>query len=235
MEKVRISRLLKVNVRAQVKYLAVLKGSTDSTSLFNVHPLVEAFNSQNKTTLKVVSPKLGNAALVGKMNFYLPTFIFDASIAYERPDIRFNDKIIFSPDHGSRVIMPTYSYKGEKNIALVVLGLNSRDFRRDGNTIIFDIPESRLIAIPNFPDSDGWHMPDPETLVPFGMAVERSQDTRYLYRLDSSYAGFLAHSVLSGHDRIIAGYRSFEGVGVVAEVPDEDFVKLNKSIPLKLI
>ena len=54
--------LLKVQVRGETRNLLVLRGN-GSTRLFDAHPLVEGFNAENGTSLKVVSHPVADVAL----------------------------------------------------------------------------------------------------------------------------------------------------------------------------
>jgi hypothetical protein len=226
--------LLRVRVRGQPKNLVVLKDN-GSTRLFDAHPLVEGFNSEHGTKLTVVSHNVADAAHVGDTWRSLPVFAVDASIAYEKPGIKLGKEVIFATQREPRVVLATGNLKDEKGVALVALGVTSADFKKDGSSIILDIPESRLIVVPNFPGSDGWYMPHVETGVPHGEKANKSKDARYLYRLnDSSYVGLLVcmgHYGNYGSRRGVgANFRASNRFGVVAEVPEKDVPKIEALI-----
>lgn len=222
-------KLLKVQVGGQPKNLVVLR-EADSTKLFNAHPLVEAFNRENGTNLRVISHKVADVAqTVGDTWESLPIHPVDASIAYEKPGTRLGREVVFIADGEPPVVLATGKYKGEKDVALVALGVTSADFVRDGNSITLAIPDSRLIVVPRFPASEGWYMPHATTGVPHGKQIANSFDARYLYRLNgSSYVGLLVRYHGCGYSRwgVFADYRASECVGVVAEVPEEDVAKI---------
>jgi len=222
--------LLKVQAGGQTKNLIVLRGN-GTTRLFEGHPLVETLNKEHGTGLTVVSHSVADIALnVGETWQKLPAFAVDASIAYEKPGTRLGKEIVFSVQGEPRVVLAIGKYKGERDIALVTLGLTSADFKKDGNSFVLDIPENRLVVVPNFPGPDGWYMPHAETGVPHGKKVEGSSDARYLYRLnDSSYVGLLARGrgSFGGVRRsVFLGGRASGRFGVVAEVPDADVPKI---------
>lgn len=229
------------------KYSARLTGSA---RLLDVYPLIDEFNEELRTNLSVISYKLADDTLSSGLKLgKLLNFAVDAAIAYEKPGIPIGNNIIFSDGDMPRVVLSTEEYRGEKHVALVALGLISKNmvYILDGRTrtlkeilqtdgirsflaadpnriseIHFRVP---LLPVPDFPDSDGWYMPDAETGVPHGKEVEASLDARYLFRSGSPYAGLLSR--LDCHDRryVFADGWAFDGfdmAGVVAEVPEKD-------------
>jgi hypothetical protein len=227
--------LLKVQVQGQPKNLVVLRGSNGSTMLFDAHPLVEAFNAEHGTNLAVVSHKVADVACtVGDTWRSLPAFAVDASIAYEKPGTRLGSEIVFSVEGEPRVVLATGKFKGEKDVALVTLGVSAADFKKDGDSLVLDIPENRLVVVPDFPGPDGLYMPHSETGVPHGKKAEGNPDARYLYRLnDSSYLGLLVRGGnwgdSDGRD-VGAIYQASDRFGVVAEVPEGDAAKIQTLI-----
>jgi len=222
--------LLKVQVQGEPKNLVVLRGN-GSTKLFDAHPLVEGFNAEHGTSLTVISHKVADVALnVGETWRSLPAFAVDASIAYETHGTKLGKEIVFSSEGEPRVVLATGKYKGERDVALVTLGVSSADFKKDGDSLVLDIPENRLVVVPNFPGPDGWYMPHSETGVPHGKEVEESSDARYLYRLnDSSYVGLLVRggsgNCYDGRN-VLADYLASNRFGVVAEAPEGDAAKI---------
>jgi hypothetical protein len=235
-------KLLRISVLGQQKNLIVLR-ECERRGLFEAHPLVEDFNRQHGTNLTVVSHKVADAALtVAKEGirsffgyFFLPTtFPVGASIAYEKPGTKLGKEIVLSVGDEPRVVLATGKYKGEKDIALVALDLALEDFKRErGKGIVLDIPESRLVVVPNFPSRDGWYMPHAVTGVPQGRKKYDS-DTRYLYRYlyrleDSSYVGLpVRGSGILDMQTVFANLRASSSfmLGVVAEVPEADVTKI---------
>ncbi|MGV8176930.1 MAG: hypothetical protein ACP5NX_03960 [Candidatus Bilamarchaeaceae archaeon] len=192
--------LLTVEVAGQPKNVVVLR-SGNSTRLFDVHPLVEAFNKEHGTKLTVVSPKVADVVrrvdidhLMASRPALLPwIFPADASTAYEKPGTELGNEIVFAADVGPRVVTETGKFKGEKDVALVALGLTSADFaytisgkQRSVREILqsggmdelyaIDIAQvteirllvtDRLICVRDFPsDLFSLYLPDAETSVP---------------------------------------------------------------------
>lgn len=226
-------RLLKVPFQGGTRNLLVLRGN-GSTRLFDAHPLVEGFNAEHGTDLTVVSHKVADVAqTVGDTWRSLPDYVVDASIAYETPGTRLGTEIVFAAENEPRVVLATGKFKGEKDVALVALDVTSADFKKDGNSIMLDIPESRLVVVPKFPGPDGWYMPHAETGVPHGRKVDQSTDARYLYRLnDSSYVGLLVRGgdVYCDGQCVGALCGASDGLGVVVEVPEGDVAKIETLI-----
>jgi hypothetical protein len=205
---------------------------------------VEALNKEHGMGLTVISHPVADVALnVGETWRSLPAFVVNASIAYEKPGTRLGKEIVFSAEGEPRVVLATGKYKGELDVALVTLGVSSADFKKDGNSFVLDIPESRLVVVPNFPGPDGWYLPHAETGVPHGKEVKSSSDVRYLYRLnDSSYVGLLVRYDISASDihwhpsdysqcccdwQVVGAVcRASDRFGVVAEVPEGDAAKI---------
>lgn len=225
-------KLVRLQHREENRNLVVLRGS-GSTRMFNVHPLVEAFNKEHGTNLKVVAHDVADTALnVGETWRDISGFAFvvDASIAYEKPGTKLGKEIVFSAEGEPKVVLATGKYKGERDVALVALGVTEADFKKDGNSVTLDIPESRLVVVPDFPGPDGWYIPHAETGVPHGEQVEASAEARYLYRLnDSSYVGLLARGV-GGGQGVDAFYGPSNEFGVVTEVPEGDAEKVSALI-----
>ena len=224
--------LLRVDVQGQPKNLVVLRGN-GSTSLFHAHLLVEEVNARHGTSLTVVSHKVADAALtVGETWKSLPVFAVDAVIAYEKPGTKL-DKVVdfFSRMYEPRVVLATGRYQGEKDVALVALGLTSADFKREESSIVLDISDDRLTAVQKFPALDGWYLPHAETGVPQGERVDAdSTAARFLYRLTdgSSYAGLLTrlHVECTRRHGVYANSFQSDRFGVVAEVPEADVTKI---------
>ncbi len=224
--------LIKMQIQGNPKNLLVLRNYR-TTRFFDIHPLVEEFNAEHGTNLRVISHKVADVALnVGEAWKSLASgspFAVDASIAYEKPGVKLEKEIVFSSFQGEpRVVSATGKYNGEKNISLVALGISGKDFKKDGREIRLDIPDERFIVVPDFPDQNGWYMPHAETGVPHGKKVESSPDARYLWRLnDSSYVGLVARVCFYNYRRYVdLYYRSSFALGVAVEVPEGDVAKI---------
>ena len=182
--------------------------------------------------LSVVSHEVADTALnVGHTWESLPEFAVDASIAFEKPRTELGRHIAFSFGDEPKVVLPTHMYEGERDIALVALGLSSADFKKERGFLVLDIPERRLIAVPDFPLKSGWHRPHSRTGVPHGERVGIGSDARNLNRLiDSSYAGLLVRSGCGFNRLVSAFYTSSARFGVVAEVPEGDVARIEALI-----
>jgi hypothetical protein len=226
--------LIKLEANGQKKNILILRNS-GTTKLFDAHPLVEEFNNVHGTNCLVISHNTADVALnVGatwRSLVPMTPFAVDASIAYEKPGVRLGKEIVFSAGDGSRIVLPTTGdYKGEKNVALVALGLTSKDFQKDGDSMVLDISKDRLIPVPEFPGPDGLYMPHKETGVPHGDKVPQSPDARYLWRLNgSSYVGLLVRVVDDlgyGRQGVYAYFGPSGAFGVALEVPEGDTEKI---------
>lgn len=223
--------LLKVDVQGQTRNLVVLRGK-GSTRLFDAHPLVERFNEENRTNLRVVQSNVADVALNVGTPYKLPSFPVDAIVAYERSGAELGSEIVFAAHDEIKVVLATGKYKGERDVALVALGLTSADFVKDGNSFILAIQDSRLIVVPNFPQWDGWYMPHPETKIPHGRKVEPSADARYLLSSAFPHVGILVRSGMTSSGIQLIDTDSHPRMihGVVAEVPDVDVSKIKALI-----
>ncbi len=138
------------------------------------------------------------------------------------------NEIVFAAERGPRVVLATGKYKGERDVALVALGLSALDFKPDGDSIVLDIHEDRLIVVRDFPGLDGYYLPHPETGVPQGRQIGPISDSRYLYSLTgSSYVGLLVRNFTHSKRYVNAAYRASNRLGVVAEVPEYDVGLIN--------
>lgn len=229
-------KLLRVHHQGQTKNIVVLR-ENGSTELFRAHLLVEKINAELGTNLTVISPIVADVALsTENVARELPCFPVDALIAYEKPDKSLGSEIVFQGKGEPRIVLATGKYKGEKNIALVALGLTSEDFKRDDNFIFLDIPDSRLIDVREFPIRDGWYMLHHQTCVPHGNEVGMKGDTshedaRYLDRVeDSSFIGLMVRNG-GGWQSVDADYGATGEFGVVAEVHIKDIERIQALLP----
>ena len=152
----------------------------------------------------------------------------DAIIGYEKPGVALGEEIVFKDKGEPTVILPTGQFKGEKDIALVVLGLSPLDINKDARnlTILIDVHINRLIAVRAFPSEDGYYMPHAKTTVPHGEKVDPSPEARHLWRRgDSSYVGFIARGC-GNRQRVYTTYSPLASLWVAVEVPDEDVTKI---------
>lgn len=230
--KIHGKELLKVCAGESQSNLLVLRPER-SVRVFGAHPLVEEFNKRYGLHLKVVSHKAADAALSGGETWRsLPAFPVDAAIAYERPATKMGKEIVFSSMFSKKVILATGKYEGERDLALVALGLRASDFKADGGSIVLEIPDKRLIAVRQFTGVQGWGMPHAGTGVPCGKERTGS-DARYIWGTgyESAYVGLIVRGIrdLACHRQVVYAASTPEptSYGVVAEVPERDLKKVN--------
>ena len=246
MDAIHGNKILSVRAEGRIRNLVVLRAN-HTIALFHAHPFVESFNTKYGTNLKLLSPKVADAALApGPGRLELPSFAVDASIAYEAPGTKLGKHIVFSVEGAPKVVLDTGSAKGEKDVALVAVGLTSADiaYTFDNKTrtlreiitkhgiepllsadfraikeIELRIPDDRLIIVPDFPEKDGWYIPH-DTTVPQGPVVSNAPGARKFNRLtQNSYVGLM---IRSGGRSIGAYAWPSERLGVVVEVPGAD-------------
>lgn len=212
-------KLLKVQFQGQSKNIIILDRHTKP---FDVHPLVENLNTRHETGLKLLDSNAANFMFL----LNLDPFVVNASIAYERPGTRLGKEIVSTAQGEPRVVLATGKYEGEKDVALVSLGLRSADFKKDGTSVVLDIPESRLTPVQDFAPKEGWYLPHTETGIPHGKEVGYSSDAVCIFKLiHTAYVGLLATGVTGGR-YLFAWYKPSYKSAVVAEVPDADVPKL---------
>jgi len=231
--------LLTLQVGGQTKKLFIAKGGYYGLALDKVHSWIEGINREHGLSLRVIPHDLADSALqdVTIYNHLSPrpahSFPVDALIAYERPGIELGDRITHSYFDGFTVELATGRYRGAHG-GLVVLGLTSADFKQHRQHTFLDIPDSRLILVPNFPNESGWYMPHAETGIPhgeqlfYGIGSHPGPAERYLARADSSsYIGILARNITikdrCSRARCVYVALSLNShVAVVVEVNDSD-------------
>ncbi|MDO8554884.1 MAG: hypothetical protein Q7S22_08795 [Candidatus Micrarchaeota archaeon] len=146
------------------------KNYDNPESFEQIHPLIDRFNSANRTHLQLVRPQVVDAALRDE---HACSFVemcepvaTNAIVAYSSTGKRFprfieHDEAVKLPEvfliedqwNGARYVLPSGKYAGEKGIALVVIGLNSRDFQtgRSPDEVIINVSDDRIIPVRNFP------------------------------------------------------------------------------------
>ncbi len=134
-------------------------------------------------------------------------------VIYEKPDKPFGEQVVFSWEDIRTAINYSISFKvpkqfrGKTNCALVIehpdfelveVGKNNFEIprisknhdRRSRQYELKPIKGARIKLIENFPKKlVGWYNKDPETKIPQGEPVSKSDKARYLCRLDSAYLG----------------------------------------------
>lgn len=101
--------------------------------------------------------------------------------AFNRPSVPFGKTWEWE---GLKVNIPK-EFQGKSDIVLLC---NHPDFTLSGNTITF----GKSVKSQSVPPCDAWHDPDPEFEFPTGESKDYDERRRYLYRLNSGYAGLVA-------------------------------------------
>ncbi len=149
-------------------------------------------------------------------------FATSGLIAYERAGAPLGADIISEDHSGVRIIFPTGRFRGERSIALFVLSASRSDLEADrsGREIFVSLDQSRVIPVPAFPDSSGWHGTIGETGIPHGEPVPDGEG-RFLSRTVNPYVGLVARGYShDGHGKahVCADFAPWYHLGAVFEV-----------------
>ncbi len=128
-------------------------------TLISIHRLLDSFNREHGTGLRLIRHDLA-AELVRELGVYHNTrggvfltksspFVTDALIAYERPGKRFGDEIV-SP-YFPRLIVPTGSFKGERDAAILLTGISMDDLKTGSKETKVEAPDSKITLVKPFP------------------------------------------------------------------------------------
>lgn len=215
------------------------KDDRQKYDLFDLHMAVKKFNDRHGTSLEMISPGLANNLLIKRNGWDHPNF-WDAvspfptniAIGYETFGKKLESEIVYSCTRGSRVVLPTGRFMGEKHIALAVLNMRVHDIRRCGESLIIDVPESRLMAIRGFGIRHGLLAIDPETTIPYekspvGIPIDNFQYRKLSHHLPyGNYVGPLVRS-MNRMETIVLNCPPAESLGILVEVPSGDIGKLD--------
>jgi hypothetical protein len=192
-------------------------------------PLVELYrfseeasrNSGRECTLigPELADKLIHSPVRGELVRSSP-FATSGMIAYEKGDAPLSHDIVYEDHSGMRVIMQSGQYKGEPSIALFIPCMGPRDFECSGKDIFISVPEERIIPIPAFPETSGWHCAFKETSIPHGEPLEAGTGG-YLSRSVNAYVGPVARGYsFDGHgkDYVCVDFAPWYYLGAVFEV-----------------
>lgn len=203
----------------------------ESAPLLEAPFLVRDFNQKHGTNVRLirleVADYLAHKTLVWnhvKDGFPSPT---DQILAYGDVDTPLGKEVVFKRGDEPRVIFTTGSYKGEKDIALVVKGITAEDIQRDGEDIVISVSEDRLIAVPEMArQSHGWYVPHAETGIPHGEMRRCSADTKRLDTISrGSFVGFTVFHIKVGYNWLpflAADNSPSEPMGIAVEIPETD-------------
>ncbi len=218
--------------------VGVLRKFNDKIPLLETLGIVKATNAEYGTNFRLIRHRVLNHLLTktGTRREIRKVFPCPAGegLAYEKPGTKLGNQIVFAGENGSRVIISTGKYKGEKGIALVVPELTADDLQKDGKDLVIAV-DARLVAVPDFPSEEGWHMPHEETGIPHGEKVEYSNEARYLCRRYSSYVGLPVRdddNFGNGRLHVYAYCRPSLTLGVAVEVPEGDAAKIEGQLSI---
>jgi hypothetical protein len=225
----------KINVDGKLVIVGILR-KYDSTKVMEAPSLIKSFNEENGTNVRLIRPTTADCLLVKTDQWRDITNAFptpvDTAIAYEKPKQKIGDTVVFSAEGEPRVILATTgNAKGKRDVAILVLDITAEDVKREGNDYVIEVPQSRLVVVPDFPAENGWYRTYENTTVPYGEQVESSSEARYLYRRDDeSYVGFLVRDDgyfdgYRGH-LIDTGHRPSDVRGLVVEISEGDAEKI---------
>lgn len=147
-------------------------------------------------------------------------------LAYGEPDAELGKWIVFKAGPISRVILPAGKYRREKGAALVVPEVHIDEVKRDKRDTIIDVPDSRLVLVPDFPRADGWYLLHKETGIPHGRMVGYSAGARHLWRLPSPYVYFPVRTMDFYRQYLHAYFHPCTPLSVLVEIPPEDVDKI---------
>ena len=134
-------------------------------------------------------------------------------VIYEEPEKKFGKKVTFTFTSENEVYFISFKipkqFRGKRNCALVmdhpdfeILEISkkpsmwSRIFdrnklKRNNEYEVKPVEDATIHLIENFPKRDDWYNPHPETKIPQGEPVEKSEKARHSLRLGWSYVGLL--------------------------------------------
>lgn len=198
--------------------------------LFSIPKMVERINEEYGANFRIarylpldllltLATDLGGAACTSP-------FPSGDILAYGEPDAELGKWIVFKAGPISRVILPAGKYKAEKGVALVVPEVHIDEVKRDGRDTIIDVPDSRLVLVPDFPRADGWYLPHRETGIPHGRMVGYSAGARHLWRLPSPYVYFPVRTMDFYRQYLHAYFHPCTPLTVLVEIPPEDVDKI---------
>jgi hypothetical protein len=215
----------------------------DSTKVIEAPSVVKSFNEENGTSVRLIRPTHADYLLVEVDSWREVLSAFsspvDMVIAYKKPNQKIGDAVVFADEGEPRVILATTgNAKGEKDVAILVPDITADDVKREGNDYVIEVPQSRLVVVPDFPAENGWYKSYKNTTVPYGTTVSserftplwRDTKVRYLYRRDDeSYVNLLVRSTYLCHRCIEAIDRPSRRLGVAVEVSEGDVAKINSN------
>ena|SRR3989338_4058951 len=150
-------------------------------------------------------------------------------VIYEEPYKKFGETLVFRSEENKVEYFVSFEvpkqFQGLANCALAIehpdfelvdLGNNRYEIKLDAGV--------NINLIESFPvESDKWHIPHQETMIPQGEPIKESNDARHLLRRDGCYIGSVGYGIVYDYVRrhdFLADSRWFVGsmVGMVSLV-----------------
>src|SRR5512143_1636477 len=149
-------------------------------------------------------------------------FATSGLIAYEKAGAPLGPDILYEDHSGMRILLPTGPYKGERSLALYIPSVRLSDFERylGGKEAFVSVEHSRIVPVPAFPGSSGWHGTSGEAAIPRGEPSSEGEG-RFLSRTVNAYVGLIARGYShDGHGKshFCADFAPWDHLGAVFEV-----------------
>lgn len=225
------------------------KGESKVAGLFNkdarfhnIHPIIDQFNGENGTSLRLIRPDTADFLLVesgaGQRLAPCSPIAVDQIVAYGKPGEPLGQEVVYTYDGSPRMIFSVpRKFRGQRNTALVVTGLTSKDFHREGRDFRIHVNGRRVIPVPEFPDSTGHYLLHPEATIPYGPRVNGSTDARHLWRRKGEcFVGPAVRYAGHGYKRHVDTERdASELLAILVEITAQDAekLKLSKKQPIR--
>ncbi|MBI4399346.1 hypothetical protein HY570_01225 [Candidatus Micrarchaeota archaeon] len=208
----------------------------------NIRPILDRFNGENETSLRVITPRTADFLLVesgvGIRLAPCSPIAVDQVVVYERPGEPLGQEVVYTYEGSPRIIFSVpRKFRGQRNTALVVTGLTSKDFHREGRDFRIHVNARRVIPVPEFPDSSGHYLLHPEATIPYGQRVNGSTDARHLWRRKGEcFVGPAVRYAGHGYKRHVDTERdASELLAILVEITAQDAekLKLSKKQPIR--
>jgi hypothetical protein len=148
-------KTINLNVDGKPVIVGVLR-KYDSIKVMEAPMLIKSFNEGNGTNVRLIRPTTAECLLVKTGNTRQIRDAFpspvDMAIAYEKPKKQIGDTVVFAAKGEPRVILATTGdAQGERDVAILVPDITAEDVKREGNDYVIEVPQSRLVVVPDFP------------------------------------------------------------------------------------
>lgn len=120
----------------------------------------------------VIDRAITSGLLDGMRLMRYSPIIVHGILAHEAKGVPLGAEIVWQRGDDPPVVLPTGRHAGATDTALWLPDPGAKDFRRDGDRLVLDVDDSRLIAIREFVPESGLRHVEPNTWVPTGPIVE---------------------------------------------------------------